>query len=182
MKIQTRQWILKLWWKKICQSQILWFLTSVLNSKRKSRVTGKKPGYENPWIIEGFDQEFYVFMNSVSEHAWGHYVVMSTISERKHKRSDIVAYYRNRADLFHFGPKFLGRSKPIWFSPEIDWCRVERFYLIQKNIDRSKTFWIGAKNFLCPSRSFSFGQKIWDEAKQFDLVRKLSHVKRNVSC
>ncbi len=118
---------------------------------------------------------------------------MSTISKRKHKRSDIVAYYRNesktfwfvpfkiwteadhfdmaqifflsRSDRFRFGPKILGQSKTICSGPEIVWGKVERFYLTQTVRDRSKTFWCGAKKFFSRADRFCFVPKIWGQSR-----------------
>jgi hypothetical protein len=42
--------------------------------------------------------------------------------------------------LFPFWPKFLGRSKAIWYDLEIVSGKVERFHLIKKLIDQSKMF------------------------------------------
>jgi hypothetical protein len=64
-----------------------------------------------------------------------------------------------QADLFRFGLKTLGRSKPIWFGLEIVLGKVKRFYSVQILIDRSKRFWFS---------SLIFGSK----AKHFDLVKK----------
>jgi hypothetical protein len=107
-------------------------------------------------------------VNHLTDVRMGYVVVMSTISKRKDKRSDIEAYYRNesktfwfgpltigtkakhidfgpnncllRADRFRFGPKILGQSKAISFGLEIVLDKVECFYLIQKLIDQSKRF------------------------------------------
>jgi hypothetical protein len=73
---------------------------------------------------------------------------MSTISKRKHKRTDIEAYYRNESKTFWFGPLAIG-------------TKAKHFDLVPKKFSRKQIVSVLA-------------QKFWDEAKQFDLVWKLS--------
>ncbi len=68
-------------------------------------------------------------------------VVMSTISKRKDKRSDIEAYYRNE-------------SKTFWFGPLTFWTKAKHIDLVHKN-------------FFCKQIVSILAQKFWDEAKQF---------------
>jgi hypothetical protein len=82
-------------------------------------------------------------------------LVMSTISKRKHKRSDIVAYYRYE-------------SKTFWFGPCKIWTEADHFDLVQKKFFQGQIVSVLAQRF-------------WDEAKQFVLVQKLSEAKWNVS-
>ena len=84
----------------------------------------------------------------------GSWVVMSTISKRKQKRSDIEAYYRNESKTFWFGPLKIGTE-------------AERFGLVQ--------IFLYQKQFVSV-----LAHKFWDEANQFDLVQKLSEAKRNL--
>jgi len=81
-------------------------------------------------------------------------VVMSTISKRKQKRSDIEAYYQNE-------------SKTFWFGPLKIRTEAERFGLVR--------IFLYQKQFVSV-----LAHKFWDEANQFDLVQKLSEAKRNV--
>ncbi len=80
---------------------------------------------------------------------------MSTISERKHKCSDIVAYYRNESKTFWFGRLKIGTE-------------ADHFVLVQILFYQEQIVFILAQRF-------------WDEAKQFDLVQKLSDAEWNVS-
>ena len=81
-------------------------------------------------------------------------VVMSTISKRKQKRSDIEAYYRNESETFWFGPLKIGTE-------------AERFGL----------GWI----FLFQNQFVTvLAHRFWDKANQFDLVQKLAEMKQNV--
>jgi hypothetical protein len=73
---------------------------------------------------------------------------MSTISERKHKRFDIEAYYRNESKTFRFGP-FTNGTKAKHF----DWVQ---------------------NHFYCKQIFSVLAQKFWDKAEQFNLVCKLS--------
>ncbi len=82
-------------------------------------------------------------------------LVMSTISKRKHKCSDIVAYYRNK-------------SKTFWFSQCKIWTEADPFDLVPKFFFQGQIVSVLAQRF-------------WDEAKQFVLVQKLSEAKWNVS-
>ncbi len=75
-------------------------------------------------------------------------LVMSTISKRKQKRSDIEAYYRNE-------------SKTFWFVPLKNWTEAERFGLVRIFLYRKQFVSVLAHRF-------------WAEANQFDLVQKLS--------
>ena len=86
--------------------------------------------------------------------ATGTVPVMSTISKRKQKRSDIEAYYRNESKTFWFGPLKIGTE-------------AERFGLVR--------IFLYQKQFVSV-----LAHKFWDEANQFDLVQKLSEAKRNV--
>ena len=81
-------------------------------------------------------------------------VVMSTISKRKQKRSDIEAYYRNESKTFWFGPLKIGTE-------------AERFGLVR--------IFLYQKQFVSV-----LAHKFWDAANQFDLVQKLSEAKWNV--
>ncbi len=80
---------------------------------------------------------------------------MSTISERKHKRSDIVAYYQNESKTFWFGPF------KIW--TEADPFDIVQIFLYQGQIDSV------------------LAQRYWNVAKQFVLVQKLSEAKWSFS-
>ncbi len=81
-------------------------------------------------------------------------LVMSTISKRKQKRSDIEAYYRNESKTFWFGPLKIG-------------AEAERFGLVR--------IFLYQKQFVS-----LLAHRFWDEANQFDLVQKLSEAKWNV--
>ena len=81
-------------------------------------------------------------------------LVMSTISKRKQKRSDIEAYYRNESKTFWFGPLKIGTE-------------AERFGLVR--------IFLYQKQFVSV-----LAHRFWDEANQFDLVQKLSEAKWNV--
>ncbi len=80
-------------------------------------------------------------------------VVMSTISKRKQKRSDIEAYYRNESKTFWFGPLRIGT--------EAEHFGLVRIFLYQKQFVSV------------------LARRFWDEANQFDLVQKLSEAKWN---
>jgi hypothetical protein len=72
---------------------------------------------------------------------------MSTITKRKHKRSDIEANYQNESKTFCFGPHTIG-------------TKAKHFDLVQRI-------------FYCEQIVSVLAQNFWDEAKQFDLVWKL---------
>ncbi len=80
---------------------------------------------------------------------------MSTISERMHKRSDIVAYYRNE-------------SKTFWFGPLKLWTEADRFDMVQKFFFQGQIVSVLAQRF-------------WDTAKRFVLIQKLSEAKWSIS-
>ncbi len=90
----------------------------------------------------------------ISSEGVGTRIVMSTISKRKQKRSDIEAYYRNESKMFWFGPLKIGTE-------------AERFGLVR--------IFLYQKQFVSV-----LAHKFWDEANQFDLVQKLSEAKRNI--
>jgi hypothetical protein len=107
---------------------------------------------------------------------------MSTISERNHKRSDIVAYYRNESITF-------------WFGPFKIWTEADRFDMVQKFFYHGQIVSVLAQRFWDVAKQFVLVQKLseakWSvsilskklemEAKQFDLFQKLSQGRRNVS-
>jgi hypothetical protein len=66
-------------------------------------------------------------------------LVMSTIPKRKHKRSDIEAYYRNKTKTFLFGPHTIG-------------TKAKHFDLVQNS-------------FLLQANRFCFGPKILRQSK-----------------
>ncbi len=66
-------------------------------------------------------------------------VVMSTISERKHKRFDIEAYNRNESKTFRFGPFTIG-------------TKAKHFDLVQNH-------------FYCKQIFFRFGPKVLGQSK-----------------
>ncbi len=84
----------------------------------------------------------------------GQILVMSTISKRKQKRSDIEAYYRKEIKTF-------------WFGPLKIWTEAEPFGLVR--------IFLYQKQFVSV-----LAHRFWDEANQFDLVQKLLEAKWNV--
>ncbi len=85
---------------------------------------------------------------------WQYLLIMSTISKRKQKRSDIETYYRNESKTFWFGPLKIGTE-------------AERFGLVR--------IFLYQKQFVSV-----LAHRFWDEANQFELVQKLSEAKWNV--
>ncbi len=81
---------------------------------------------------------------------------MSTISKRKHKRSDIVAYYRNESKTFWFGPCMIWTEsdhfdlvQSFFFQGRIVSVLAQRFWAKQNNL-----FW--SRNCLRQSGMFLF--------------------------
>ncbi len=81
-------------------------------------------------------------------------LVMSTISKRKQKRSNIEAYYWNESKTFWFGPLKIGTE-------------AERFGLVRIFLYQKQFFSVLAHRF-------------WDGANQFDLVCLFSELKQNI--
>ncbi len=92
-------------------------------------------------------------------------VVMSTITKRKYKRSDIEAYYRNE-------------TKTFWCVPKKE---VERFYLVQKLGNEIITFLFVPEPFKSKSWRFYVVYKLWNKTKTFWCVPKFLKQKQNFS-
>ena len=135
-------------------------------------------------------------------------LVMSTISKRKQKRSDIEAYYRNESKTFWFGPLKIGREAERFGLVRILCIKSSSFPFWPIGSGTKRTNLIWSKNcrrrsgtFLCNKKTYRSKQKVliwfpyyWNEsktfwfgllvfrteAKYFDLVCFLYELKQNV--
>jgi hypothetical protein len=135
-------------------------------------------------------------------------VVMSTISKRKQKRSNIEAYYRNESRIFWFGPLKIGTEAERFGLVRIFVCQKQfvSFWPIGSGTKRTNLIWSRnclrrSGTFLCNKKTYRSKQKvlIWfpyygnesktfwigllvfrTEAKYFHWVCLLSELKQNV--
>ncbi len=104
---------------------------------------------------------------------------MSTISQRKQKRSDIEAYYRNESKTFWFGPLKIGTEAERFGLVRIFCVKSSSFPFWPIGSGTKQTNLIWSKN--CRSKRFWFGLLIIStKVKHFDLVCLLSERKQNV--
>ena len=108
-------------------------------------------------------------------------LVMSTISKRMQKRSDIEAYYRNESITFWFGPLKIGTEAERFGLVRILCIKSSSFpfWPIGSGTKRTNLIWSAC--FQNWSKIFWFGLLIiGTKAKCFDLVCLLSQLKQNI--
>ncbi len=97
-------------------------------------------------------------------------LVMSTISKRKDKRSDIEAYYRNESKTFWFGLLTIGtKAKHIDLVQKKFFFASRSFPFWPKNSGTQQSNLIWSRNCLRQSRKFLFNPKT-NRSKQKVLI------------
>ena len=101
------------------------------------------------------------------------YNARSKIAERKHKRSDIVDFYRNGTERFGSSPKFSRSKRNVSIRFKIFDIETERFASFQKMLLSEQNFLIRSRSFDIETKRFYMLKEFWYRNGTFRFVPKI---------